>query len=34
MMRGDFDYPGNATEYVHFAKEFFDTIGISGKGDV
>ena len=28
MMRGDFNYLGNATEYVHFAKEFFDAVGI------
>lgn len=34
MMRGDFDYLGNATDYVHFAKEFFDAIGVAGKEDV
>ena len=27
MMRGDFTYLGNAPQYVHFAKEFFDKIG-------
>jgi chromosome partitioning protein len=33
MMRGDFNYLGNATEYVNFAKEFFDAVGLSGKVD-
>jgi chromosome partitioning protein len=34
MMRGDFDYLGNALDYRHFAREFFDEIGISGKENV
>jgi chromosome partitioning protein len=29
MMRGDFDYPGNALQYRRFAREFFDHIGLS-----
>jgi len=29
MMRGDFDYPGNAPQYRLFAREFFDHIGLS-----
>lgn len=33
MMRGDFDYLGNATEYVYFAKEFFDRIGMTENED-
>jgi len=33
MMRGDFDYLGNATEYRHFAKEFFGHIGLSVRDD-
>lgn len=34
MMRGDFDYPGNAPAYRYFADEFFKAIGISEKDDV
>jgi len=33
MMRGDFNYLGNATEYVNFTKEFFSAVGVSGKDD-
>jgi len=28
MMRGDFNYLGNATDYVLFAREFFDRLGL------
>ncbi|MHB8310597.1 ParA family protein [Metallibacterium sp.] len=28
MMRGDYNYPGNATMFNHFACEFFDKIGL------
>jgi chromosome partitioning protein len=28
MMRGDFNYPGNATDYVSFTREFFDRLGL------
>lgn len=33
MMRGDFNYLGNATEYIKFTKEFFNAVGVSGKDD-
>ena len=28
MMRGDFNYLGNATDYVSFTREFFDRLGL------
>lgn len=28
IMRGDHSYPGNASRFPYFAKEFFDTIGL------
>jgi chromosome partitioning protein len=28
IMRGDHSYPGNATDFSYFAKEFFDAIGL------
>ena len=34
MMRGDFDYPGNATQYVRFAREFFLHIGLVNSENV
>jgi chromosome partitioning protein len=33
MMRGDFNYLGNATDYIYFAKEFFNAVGVTGKDD-
>ncbi|MEX2495556.1 MAG: ParA family protein [Woeseia sp.] len=30
MMRGDYSHLGNATMFYHFAKEFFDSIGLKG----
>ncbi len=33
MMRGDFNYLGNATNYVKFAEEFFDAVDVSGNVD-
>ena len=28
IMRGDFSYPGDAGQFVHFAKEFFERLGL------
>jgi len=33
MMRGDFNYLGNATDYVSFAREFFDRLGLQPNQD-
>jgi chromosome partitioning protein len=33
MMRGDFGYLGNATQYVYFAEAFFESIGLGGRPD-